>query len=80
MAPTNIVNAILRLRSIEVIMLPKNEKSGPFPQNYRPITPLPIMSEIARSVIVKRIQDHTDELGMMNNLDSYTIMPQDTKY
>ncbi|GJQ75540.1 hypothetical protein Trydic_g17625 [Trypoxylus dichotomus] len=71
---TNICNAMLRLRHFpsqwkqaDVVMIPKPGQSANWPQNYRPISLLPVMSKIAYRIILPRLQEETDELDVIAN-------------
>lgn len=52
-------------KSTDVIVLPQHEKSGTFPQNYRPISLLPSMGKIAERIIAGRIQQQTEKLNIL---------------
>lgn len=68
----NIVNATLRLRHFparwkkaDVILIPKPGKDLMFPSNYRPISLLPAMSKVAERIILKRLEEHSEELQVV---------------
>ncbi|GJQ65109.1 hypothetical protein Trydic_g7254 [Trypoxylus dichotomus] len=69
---TNICNAMLRLRHFpsqwklaDVVMIPKPGQSHNWPQNYRPISLLPVMSKIADRIILARLREETDDLDVI---------------
>ncbi|GJQ69537.1 hypothetical protein Trydic_g14098 [Trypoxylus dichotomus] len=69
---TNICNAMLRLRHFPsqwklagASMIPKPGQSHNWPQNYRPISLLPVMSKIADRIILTRLREETDDLDVI---------------
>ncbi|GJQ70733.1 hypothetical protein Trydic_g666 [Trypoxylus dichotomus] len=69
---TNICNAMLRLRHFpsqwklaDVAMIPKPGQSHNWPQNYRSISLLPVMSKIADRKILARLREETDDLDVI---------------
>lgn len=68
----NIVNAALRLsifptnwKIAHIIVLPKPNRNHTLPQNYRPISLLSCLGKICEKVILDRLQDETEELGIL---------------
>lgn len=44
--------------------LPKKGKVGTFCQNYRPTSFVPAMSKVTESIITRRLQEYTEDLGI----------------
>ncbi|GJQ70198.1 hypothetical protein Trydic_g22658 [Trypoxylus dichotomus] len=68
----NICNAMLRLRHFpsqwklaDVAMIPKPGQSHNGPQNYRPISLLPVMSKIVDRIILTRLREETDDIDVI---------------
>lgn len=66
-ALTGMLNAMLRLRYFpsqwkcaEVVVLPKPGQPGTFPQNYRPISLLPVIGKLAEGIVLRRLQAAID--------------------
>ncbi|GJQ66664.1 hypothetical protein Trydic_g4632 [Trypoxylus dichotomus] len=71
-AITDIINAILKLghfpdtwKEAKVIMIRKPGKPSNDTNSYRPISLLPIISKIAERVILNRLNEATEELGII---------------
>ncbi|GJQ75554.1 hypothetical protein Trydic_g17638 [Trypoxylus dichotomus] len=71
---TNICNATLRLRHFpsqwkqaDVVMITKPGQPANWPQNYRPISLLPVMGKITDRIILTRLQEETDDLDVIPN-------------
>ncbi|GJQ82629.1 hypothetical protein Trydic_g9936, partial [Trypoxylus dichotomus] len=71
-AITYIINAILKLghfpdtwKVAKVIMIKKPGKPSNDTKSYRPISLLPITSKIAERVILNRLNEATEELGII---------------
>ncbi|GJQ75498.1 hypothetical protein Trydic_g17585 [Trypoxylus dichotomus] len=69
---TNICNAMLRLRHFptnwklaDVAMIPKPGQAANWPQNYRPISLLPVMGKIAERIILRRLKDEVEDLEII---------------
>ncbi|GJQ71904.1 hypothetical protein Trydic_g3013 [Trypoxylus dichotomus] len=69
---TNICSAMLRLRHFpyqwklaDVAMIPKPGQSHNWPQNYRLISLLPVMSKIADRIILAILREETDDLDVI---------------
>jgi hypothetical protein len=70
---THFINHCIRLshfptswREAKVITLPKACKDLKFPQNLRPISLLSTMGKLFEKVILKIVQRHTEERGLLN--------------
>jgi hypothetical protein len=53
-------------RETEVKTLPKPSKDPKFPQNLRPISLLSTTGKLFKKVILKIVQKHTEERGLLN--------------
>jgi hypothetical protein len=53
-------------KEAKVIALPKPGKDPKFPQNLRPISPLFTMGKLFEKVILKILQKHIEERGLLN--------------
>ncbi|GJQ65865.1 hypothetical protein Trydic_g3967 [Trypoxylus dichotomus] len=69
---TNICNAMLRLRHFptnwklaDVAMIPKPGQAANWPQNYRPISLLPVMGKIAERIILRGLKDEVEDLEII---------------
>ncbi|GJQ79639.1 hypothetical protein Trydic_g16480 [Trypoxylus dichotomus] len=49
----------------DVVMIPKPGQSHNWPQNYQPISLLPVMSKIADRIILARLREETDDLDVI---------------
>lgn len=73
-ALTGIINAILRLRYFpqqwkvaDVVAIPKPGKDHSLPQNYRHISLLSSLGKVTEAVILKRLKETTEQLGVIPN-------------
>lgn len=69
---TNIMNAMMRLRYFsktwkvsQFTVVSKSGKDRQFSQNYRSINLLPDMRRIVERIMMKRIEEHTEEMGIL---------------
>jgi hypothetical protein len=53
-------------KEVKVITLPKPGKGSKFPQNLRPISLLSTTENLFEKVILKLLQKHLDERGLLN--------------
>lgn len=70
---TKIFNSMLKLqyfsinmKKSKVILFPKPGKDQAFPQNYRPISLLTVISKIFERILLNRLQVHIDENNILN--------------
>jgi hypothetical protein len=70
---THLFNYCLRLshfpqswKEAKIITLPKHGKNTNFPQNLRPISLLSTTGKLFEKVILKTLQKHIDERGLLN--------------
>ncbi|GJQ79625.1 hypothetical protein Trydic_g16466 [Trypoxylus dichotomus] len=54
-----------RKKQADVAMIPKPGESHNWPQNYRPISFLPVMGKIADRIILTRLRKETDDLDVI---------------
>ncbi|GJQ79092.1 hypothetical protein Trydic_g5348 [Trypoxylus dichotomus] len=79
---TNICNAMLRLRHFPsqwkqagVAMIRKPGQPPHWPQNYRPISLLPVTGNIADRIILTRLREETDDFDVIPNCHFGCIEP-----
>ncbi|GJQ78613.1 hypothetical protein Trydic_g11721 [Trypoxylus dichotomus] len=54
-------------KQADVVMIPKPGQSANWPQNYRPISLLPVMGKIADRIILTRPKEETDDADVIPN-------------
>ncbi|GJQ73939.1 Desat1 [Trypoxylus dichotomus] len=61
------MNVTAESKQADVAVIPKPGQSHNWPQNYRPISLLPVMGKIADRIILTRLREETDDLDVIPN-------------
>lgn len=56
-----------RWKNSQVIVVPKTRKHKLFPQNYQLISMLLVMSKKTERIVVRRLEEHTEELSILRD-------------